>query len=420
MENDEIYTSFSSRYSTAIVLVAILSTVSFFALFIGLNATHSTASIVNISGKQRMLSQQITSLSQQYYHTVFGIEKASNKNQRQLQSDLKDAINQMRFNNDALSSGQIGSTKLSGPIRELYFGNTNLKKRVNAYLELSEKLLQSKSKSDASLVLHQIISLSDNLLPPLIDSVLLYQVEGENNINTIRYIVSIAWILILFILILELLFIYQPMVVKLKELFRKIAWERQGLEQKIELRTLSLEQANLKLLHMASHDPLTGLKNRLNLEKELETLLVHHKNNHIPFAVAMIDIDYFKKINDTYGHDVGDFVLCELGRILKESVREQDSVYRAGGEEFVILFNRINKEQALAKVEKIRLNLQKHLFDFNECTFNITLSGGLYHPDVMEAKTVQEIMKAADLALYQAKHSGRNQIVLAQEAQESS
>jgi diguanylate cyclase (GGDEF)-like protein len=212
---------------------------------------------------------------------------------------------------------------------------------------------------------------------------------------------------------MEVLFIFQPMANKIQNLFQELMWNQQNLEQQIAIRTLSLEQANRKLMQIASHDPLTGLKNRLNLEKDLESLILHYRQHHAPYAVAMLDIDWFKKINDTYGHDTGDFVLRDMAKILIENVRDDDSVYRAGGEEFVILFNRITHDEALHKANTIRLKLQEHLVVFKEYEIRITISGGLYHPDNVSTDSVQEILKCADVALYEAKHEGRNRIVSA-------
>ncbi|MDQ1298827.1 MAG: two-component system, cell cycle response regulator [Campylobacterota bacterium] len=420
MRTETITSSFTKHYVIAISLLAFLSTIAFITLHIGLKESASSALIVNISGKQRMLSQRIASLSQQYYLITYGCEKFTSSSHDELESNLQTLINQMRFNNKALSTGYLNPTtqvELSGSIREIYFGRNDLEKRVNTYLQLSENLLHTKSKTQALEILPKLISLSNTLLPDLTSTVLQYQKESENNITIMHSIAFTALILILFTLLIESLFIFRPMANEIQNLFQEILSNQKNLEQQVESRTLTLEQANQKLAHLASHDPLTGLKNRLNLESDLETLLKHYYKNHVPYAVAMLDIDWFKAINDNYGHDVGDFVLCEIAKILIENIREEDNVYRAGGEEFVMLFNRITQEEAINRVDKIRLILQEHLFVFNVFAFRITISGGLYHPDIIQADNVQEILKLADIALYEAKHLGRNQIVTVQKNQ---
>ena len=132
-------------------------------------------------------------------------------------------------------------------------------------------------------------------------------------------------------------------------------------------------------------------------------------------AYEVLSDDKKRQIYDTYGHDAGDFVLCELAKIFSENVRSQDSVYRAGGEEFVIIFNRITKDKVLDKCEKIRQKIQEHSFSYNENSFNVTISSGVYHTDIVEVETIQEGLKLADNALYEAKRTGRNKVVLAHE-----
>ncbi|MDP3265401.1 MAG: diguanylate cyclase [Sulfuricurvum sp.] len=421
IQQESLSHKFTKQNRVAVLIIALLATVAFFSLYIGLKSSESTAYIINLSGKQRMLSQRIASLAQQYYLITYDSKNLSNIQHDEFISTLQTAMHQMRSNNNALSSGNLDNSRhveLSQPIREYYFGDTNLKRRVDTYLLLNEKLLQSTSKSEALELLPQILSLSNTLLPDLMDAVLQYQKEGEENIGIIRNIAMTAWILILFALLLEMIFIFQPITHNIQKLFEEVSWNQKNLKQQVKIRTLSLEQANLKLLHMASHDPLTGLKNRLNLEKDLERLLIHHQEHHAPFAVAILDIDWFKKINDDYGHDAGDFVLREIAKILTDNVREEDSVYRSGGEEFVILFNRITQEEALNRTDKIRLKIQEHLFSHNEYTIHLTISGGLYHPDHKQATNVQEVLKCSDVALYDAKRLGRNKIMEVEKTKE--
>lgn len=126
----------------------------------------------------------------------------------------------------------------------------------------------------------------------------------------------------------------------------------------------------------------------------------------------MLDIDWFKKINDTYGHQVGDHVLKELSTLLSEAIRTEDSAYRTGGEEFVIILNRISKLDAIKKAEEIRHSVENYTFNCDGYIFNITISCGVYHSQCIEAQDVHEVMKLVDDALYKAKHLGRNRIVL--------
>lgn len=414
IDHQSLSGKFTKNNTVAVLIIAFLATVSFFSLYSGLKYSESTAYIVNLSGQQRMYSQRIASLAQQYYLNTYTSNIGSNFQNDEVAATFQSEIHKMRSNNDALSSGDLTDTRhitLSEKIQEHYFGEKDLKQKVDTYLQLNEKLLHSSSKSEASALLSQILSLSNTLLPDLMDIVAQYQQEGEEKIEIVHIIAMITWILILIALLLEIIYIFQPMTNHLQNLFEELSWNQKNLEQQVEIRTLKLEKANLQLFHLASHDPLTGLKNRLNLERDLESLLTHHKVNHSPFAVAMLDVDFFKNINDDYGHDAGDFVLREIATIFTDNVREEDSVYRSGGEEFVILFNRITLEEALNRTNKIRLIIQDHLFTHDDYTIRLTISGGLYHPDLNHAENVQEVLKCSDVALYDAKRLGRNKII---------
>ncbi|MDD2265503.1 diguanylate cyclase [Sulfuricurvum sp.] len=411
MQSREIKYSFTQHYLIAVVLLVILSSTTFYILTTALKSSETTAFVVNLSGKQRMLSQRIALYSQLY---INAIDQKNNRRIVGIQTVLENAADEMRLENERLSSGEIYPEKkvaLSNTLQKLYFEKNHLKDRVNAYTALVEELIRSKTRKEAEAISDKIIKSSNALLGDLNMAVLQYQIEGDTNISNVQTMVLVVWIITLFTLLLEIVFIFQPMAHKMATLFQKIVWHEHNLQEEIKIRTNSLTIANEKLAHLASHDPLTGLKNRLNMETELQELIDHQNIYKSSYAVVMLDIDWFKKINDTYGHDAGDFVLCELSKIFLDTVRPQDSVYRAGGEEFVIIFNRITKEQVIAKCEKIRQRIQEHHFDYNDLTFHITISIGIYHPETVLVNSVTEALKLADNALYEAKRAGRNNVV---------
>jgi len=413
MKTENIQSVFTKRYVVAVSLIALLSSIAFYILILVLKESASTALVVNVAGKQRMLTHQIASLSQQYhYYNPDG----QHYHQQLFENNgeaLKSAIKEMSSANIALSSGILNDKKLelSYEIKELYFGDANLKLRVEKYLDKAHTLLIEKHDAQSHLILEKLLNEANTLYPDLNRAVELYQKEGEEKIEKIQKYEALAFGLTILTLLLEVILIFQPMATNLKELFTELENNKANLEKEVHARTLKLEKINLRLQHLASHDPLTGLKNRLNMEKELEEILNHYENNHIPFAIFMIDIDWFKKINDNYGHDVGDYVLQELSDVLRSSVRDYDSVFRAGGEEFVIIFNRITSEKAIEKAETIRQKIESHHFGFNGTTLRITISGGLYYPLISPPQSSDQIIKLADSALYEAKHLGRNCIV---------
>ncbi|NVJ91379.1 MAG: GGDEF domain-containing protein, partial [Methylocystaceae bacterium] len=126
-----------------------------------------------------------------------------------------------------------------------------------------------------------------------------------------------------------------------------------------------------------------------------------------------IDIDHFKKVNDTYGHPMGDQVLIAISRLLRQSVREGDAVGRYGGEEFVMVLNNITKETAFRVVDNIRSAFSQLKFEHNDNVFHCTFSAGISISS--ENETTLDLMEDADQALYCSKQNGRNQVRFAKE-----
>ncbi len=408
---EELKSHFTKRYVLAIGIIAILSGITFYTLHFAFKLSDSTALIVNTAGKQRTLLQRIAALSLHYQIHIYNAQKPD---VQKIRFELAEVIREMELANENLSSGRITSdmiSPLSSTMREFYFGEMALKNRVDEYLRLANQVLREDKPEKLYLMTHHLTLQSESLLPDLNQAVLQYQKEGEENLQLIKSIENAAFFLTLLALMLEVIFIFQPMAHKLQELFQELKWNQEHLENEIEKRTLSLEQSNYRLQHLASHDPLTGLKNRLNLEHDLENLIEHYQQHRIPFAVAMIDIDWFKKINDSYGHEIGDSVLKDLSGLILSHIRSEDSTYRVGGEEFVIIFNRIDEYVIVEKIELLRQMVENHLFQYDDLTIKVTISGGVYHPKWIKADTVQLILKYADDALYEAKRSGRNKII---------
>lgn len=156
-------------------------------------------------------------------------------------------------------------------------------------------------------------------------------------------------------------------------------------------------------------DELTGAANLLGFTDRLEQFMGLVRREEIPACLVYLDVDHFKKINDTLGHAGGDVVLKEICAFLKWSVREVDVVARIGGEEIAILLEGTDAEQARGKVEKLRKGIQTLAFNFKEYpNFNVTASFGI--APLNGAETPEEVRAHADKALYDAKGSGRNNV----------
>ena len=170
------------------------------------------------------------------------------------------------------------------------------------------------------------------------------------------------------------------------------------------------KQTQDKLKEMAMKDGLTGLYNHALLIELFEKEIDKQQRNNGSISFAMIDIDDFKKINDTYGHISGDTVLKELSNILMNSVRGGDIVGRYGGEEFSIVFPGIDEQNAFQLCERIRKEVEDFNFEIGIETVKITISIGINFNELKGIINKREIIQKADEALYRAKHNGRNRV----------
>jgi diguanylate cyclase (GGDEF)-like protein len=168
------------------------------------------------------------------------------------------------------------------------------------------------------------------------------------------------------------------------------------------------KNAEHQLLHMASTDPLTAVLNRRSFLDRFEYERIRSSRYNEQISVIMGDIDHFKMINDTSGHDAGDSLLCALAEILKHNLREQDSICRWGGEEFIVLMPMTGLDRAIDTAEKLRRVIETHKFAYKDVRMSITMSFGvaLYSPDI----SINECIRRADRYMYASKSAGRNRV----------
>jgi diguanylate cyclase (GGDEF)-like protein/PAS domain S-box-containing protein len=175
-------------------------------------------------------------------------------------------------------------------------------------------------------------------------------------------------------------------------------------DEKLDLS--EVEKNMEKLRNLAYYDQLTGLPNRRYLDEHLELKLKAFEKMHLAFGIAVFDIDHFKHINDTYGHDVGDDILKGLGTMLKQAMRGDDFVARWGGEEFVAVLNLENLDELKGLSERLRFLVEHSGFRKYDPTIHITISvGGTL---ATSQDTVASMFKRADEMLYKSKTTGRN------------
>jgi len=330
------------------------------------------AHIINISGKQRMLSQKTMLIAKRYYETG---DPALKKHLIDLYTLMKDDHHEII--NTHLTSEEITAIYHRPP--------GNLNEKVEHYLDLLASFIESKD----SRTLVEIEDTSFKLLPQINNTV--YVFEKESNEKTKVLMDRELFILIgtLFTLVIEAAVIVIPAI--------KVASRKDSeLHQLIEERTRELEDLSVT-------DQLTRLYNRRKIDEILATEIEQARRYNHSFSLILIDIDYFKKINDNYGHLVGDRVLQALSKLFSSNIRKTDMVGRWGGEEFLILSLEKDPQKVLIFVEKLRALVDNHRF---ETVKNLTCSFGVAH--FTRGDTVDSLLRRTDAALYEAKSAGRN------------
>jgi diguanylate cyclase (GGDEF)-like protein len=171
---------------------------------------------------------------------------------------------------------------------------------------------------------------------------------------------------------------------------------------------IDLEEKNRQLDELSRTDPLTELSNRREAVAILEYECARSLRASDRFAIALVDIDHFKSINDDYGHDTGDRVLRELALLLRSSLRAQDSIARWGGEEFLMILPQTGTDGARTVAEKVRQAVAERIHQCGDASFSVTVTIGIaiYDHDA----SLEQVIRDADESLYRGKDCGRNQV----------
>jgi len=181
------------------------------------------------------------------------------------------------------------------------------------------------------------------------------------------------------------------------------------LEQQVAERTLELQHANQVLQQLSLTDPLTGVANRRRAEQQLQLAIAQFQRYQTPATVLLLDIDHFKRINDNFGHDIGDLVLKQLAQAWQAELRSSDLLARLGGEEFLVLATQTNLNDAVLLAEKLRASTAAlRIPQVGKITVSIRVA-----PFTSDNLEHELFLKQADEALYRAKQTGRNQVRLA-------
>jgi len=330
------------------------------------------AHIINISGKQRMLSQKTALIAKRYYET----------NNQVFKKHLIELYDLMKQDHNEIVSKYLTFEKAAA-IYHHFPGD--LKNKIDLYLILLSSFISNGDRK----TLEKIEEISFELLPHINNVV--YVFENESNEKTKELMGRELFILVgtLFTLVFEAIIIVIPVI-------------RTSLRKESELRQLVAGRTR-ELEALSETDQLTKLFNRRKIDSILESEVEQARRYKHSFSLILIDVDSFKRVNDTYGHQVGDRVLQTISTLFSSSVRKSDLVGRWGGEEFLI----VSLEKDLDKIkvfsEKLRSLIENQNFDR---VGNVTCSFGIAH--YVQGDTVDSLLSRTDVALYKAKAAGRN------------
>lgn len=168
-----------------------------------------------------------------------------------------------------------------------------------------------------------------------------------------------------------------------------------------------------KTRQLSVTDALTKLYNRRHFESEFEKEFKRAKRYKNDLSIAIIDIDFFKKVNDTYGHLCGDYILKETAYLMAQNFRQTDTLFRYGGEEFVVLLTETNANNAPVPLERLRKKIENHKYIYDNQELKITVSIGV--SSNIEFDICDKMLEDADKALYKAKNEGRNRVKSAEQ-----
>ncbi|QSX33528.1 GGDEF domain-containing protein [Shewanella avicenniae] len=266
-------------------------------------------------------------------------------------------------------------------------------------------MLHSVDYSGAA-TLQQTPGLAENAIRILANpsSAFSFTLEGETYFINSRYVPEFQWYLLV-----------EQRGTQGDEQLLTTLWSNLGISllvTSIVLLTanMTLGRYQRRLEKMASTDKLTGLANRQVFEEQVTRAIPQAHKQHSPLSLLLFDIDHFKRINDQYGHSIGDLVLKSVSLQLQQHFAHAAVVCRWGGEEFIVLLKGTELTEAAAEAELIRRKISEHLLQINKAELVVTISGGI--AELQSQETGEQLLNRADKALYQAKENGRNNIVL--------
>jgi len=373
-------------YAVALSLIAILSLASHLTLDTMLRQSKGSAAVINVAGRQRMLSQRIASLAAQAElgdvsargDLLIAIDKFANAHQ-----------NLLRGNQEL----HLPPAAADPDLRAIYFEKPRLlDAEVTDFIARARRIVllppgASTGSSDSVLLLRAARA---RILDDLDAVVTVHEREAERQLVFLDGVQTFMLVIVLTTLFFEAVGIFRPMV-------RRIMRYASALDV------------------LASTDPLTGAMNRRSFFARGEVEFERARRYQRPLTMLVIDVDHFKAVNDTFGHEGGDAVLIALTQSLSADLRVSDLFARIGGEEFVILLPETDVDTAEALANRLRLDVSGLTIPTHRGIATITISVGAAGSDT-GSTTIKSLFERADAALYTAKNRGRNLVVAAEAA----
>lgn len=385
IEKQKPLTLLTVGYLLALTLIGGMSIGAHIVASKVIEVEQNSARIVNIAGRQRMLSQRTALFMFRYMES--GDEK--------IKATLKENIDLFEKSHRALVNGnkEMGIPEtMPQSLKEIYFNPPyNLNQQALDYIADVKTLLSSDTREDSNtrnaIYERAYKQAEGNLLTTLDLAVKAYQQDSEIKMSELSDIQEKSLLILLLVIILEIQLIFKPLVNMV-----------QKYSQQIE--------------KIAAQDMLTGILNRWAFYNRASTELNRSKRHERPTSLILCDLDHFKSVNDNYGHNIGDDALKHFTKIASKSIRKEDIIGRTGGEEFAVLLPETDIEQSKFVAEKIRSALENTHMSIKsketEEKLKLTTSMGIteYKPSLNE--NIDDIFARADKALYAAKKNGRN------------
>jgi len=392
------------RYAFAIVALFVLMLVSHMSARQAAIIAKADATIVNDAGRQRMLSQQILYLTSQNIHG----DVSDRGNQR-----LQQSIGALESRHQALSAMAQDNDLL----RHAYFGETDgpsLDTLVEQFLR-DARIASIGEEAVARRAFDRMRQISQRDLLDLLDkAVARHEMAAAYQANRLALIRNAALVAALLTLILEVLLVLRPANLVTRNTLTALHRKTGALEtaqNEVKQRTRQLAAMCDVVKHDAMHDALTGLANRRHLRRELAERCENIDESESGLALFQIDLDSFKDINDTLGHEAGDHVLVNVATVLRQCLRDNDFIARTGGDEFVIVTGDCADHETLDTIAGRLIEALAKPVDYNGALCSPSVSIGIEtYLKALEGRPldVDTILSNADIALYRAKEKGRN------------